>query len=1193
MPAEAGGRGEGRVTQTNHGGASVASVEKSPNFGFLLVHGPLYHGLASVAERVFFVDPGLTLVKLRQLSEAFARHAAARAGLLSDRSDSSFAQVDLLRVLEQRGIVKDQIADLFHALRKLGNRAVHDFTGTRQEAVEALRLAYRLACWFHRTFGDVNVRLTFKPPPYVPPPDPTVSLRAIEDEAARAKAESEKHRADADAAKRALELAEASRVEEEALRKKAEAERAEWESFAQTLESEQKKNEAEHATEIAALKAEAAKNPAVEEKFVVAQSTVATIQTELDEEETRIIIDAQLRAAGWEVDSRKLRHAWGTRPEKGKSRAIAEWPTESGPADYVLFVGLTPLAIVEAKKTTKKIPTVLDQARRYSRTVRIDAPLVPPAPKGEDPTLFAGWVTSSEGNERYRVPFMYATNGRTYLRQSHADSGVWFLDGRKPSTHPRVLTGWHAPQTLVEMLAHDPDEAHVKLDADPMEYIDRDYQRRAIRAAEGAIASGKREALIAMATGTGKTRMAIGLIHRLLKSERFRRVLFLVDRSALGEQAHNAFKEMRLENLQTFAQNYDVMGLEDTAPASETKVHIATVQGMVKRVLWSSPDDPPVLIDRYDCIIVDESHRGYTLDREVSEGELELRDLGEYVSTYRRVLDHFDAVKIGLTATPALHTREIFGDPVFVYAYPEAVADGFLVDHEPPVRIVTKLAKHGIHFDKGTEAHFTRPDGVQLALLPDEMDFDIESFNKSVITDNFNRAVCEELAKAIDPYGDEKTIVFCVDDDHAERFVPILKEALGKVWGAIDDETVRKITGKIDRPLDAIRRFKNEKLPNVAVTVDLLTTGIDVPRVANLVFLRRVRSRILFEQMMGRATRLCPEIGKEVFRIYDAVDLYAALEDVTEMKPLVRDATRTTRQLVEELLDPRALKAKGLEDGRSHADDVFREIVEKLRRTTRRIEKRDKTPILQSTIDSLEALFGCPLTDIAEELHDMGTPKAIGFFQAKAEALVLIENLSLAAYKGKDAIISDHPDEVLAVERGYGTAKKPEDYLAAFAKFIDENKNTIPALTVVCTRPKDLTRAQLKELKLKLDAAGYSEATVRAAWREWKNQDIAATIIGFIRQRALGAPLVPYEERVDKALAKTLASSEWTSPQRKWLERIGEQMKREVVVDEEAFSRGAFVNVGGWKGVDKVLGGRLRSVLDAIGDNVWNDREAA
>jgi type I restriction enzyme, R subunit len=299
------------------------------------------------------------------------------------------------------------------------------------------------------------------------------------------------------------------------------------------------------------------------------------------------------------------------------------------------------------------------------------------------------------------VPFLYATNGRPYLRQLESESGVWFLDVRHPTNHPRALTGWHTPEVLVAMMAHDPDAAQAKLADEPPDTIQealklRDYQVRAIQAVETAIGEGKRSLLVAMATGTGKTRMTIGLIHRLLKSQRFRRVLFLVDRGALGVQAQNAFDEVRLENLQTFAQNYDVMGLEDIAPALETKVHVATVQGMVKRILWSSPDDPPVPIDRYDCIIVDESHRGYTLDREMTEGEQELRGFEDYVSTYRRVLDHFDAVKIGLTATPAQHTREIFGDPVFVYSYPEAVADGFLVDHEPPIRIVTQLAKvHG------------------------------------------------------------------------------------------------------------------------------------------------------------------------------------------------------------------------------------------------------------------------------------------------------------------------------------------------------------------------------------------------------------------------------------------------------------------------------------------------------------------
>jgi type I restriction enzyme R subunit len=559
------------------------------------------------------------------------------------------------------------------------------------------------------------------------------------------------------------------------------------------------------------------------------------------------------------------------------------------------------------------------------------------------------------------------------------------------------------------------------------------------------------------------------------------------------------------------------------------------------------------------------------------------------------VLDYFDATRIALTATPALHTREIFGAPVFVYSYPEAVADGFLVDHEPPVRIVTQLSKEGIKFEKGAEIHTLTPGGVvQLSLLPDEMQFDVESFNRKVITDGFNRAVAQELAQHLDPFGEEKTIVFCVDDDHAERFVPILKEALEKAWVAIADGVVKKITGAVDPPLDAIRHFNNEPFPKVAVTVDLLSTGIDVPRVSNIVFLRRVKSRILYEQMLGRATRLCPEIGKEVFRIFDAVGLYDVLSEVSDMKPLVKDVTLTTKQLIDDLLDPRAKKLQSGEEGRSHADEVFRQVVEKVRRVVRRLQKRKPTEEVQATVDALEALMGCSLRALPDAIHDAGTEGAIQLLRGKPELQILLERLSASAGSGKHAIIAPHDDVVIAVEHGYGAGnQRPEDYLAAFATFVEENKNKLQALAVVCARPRDLTRAQLKELKLKLDAAGYSEAKIRAAWRAWKNEDIAATLIGFIRQRALGSPLVPYEERVDQALAKVRASGPWTAPQKKWLERIGEQMKKEVVVDEEAFGKGAFVNAGGWKGIDKALGGQLKKVLDDLGDEVWNDTKAA
>src|SRR5690606_13721179 len=164
--------------------------------------------------------------------------------------------------------------------------------------------------------------------------------------------------------------------------------------------------------------------------------------------------------------------------------------------------------------------------------------------------------------------------------------------------------------------------------------------------------------------------------------------------------------------------------------------------------------------------------------------------------------------------------------------------------------------------------------------------------------------------------GDEKTMIFCATDLHADMVKRLLDEAFKNVYGDdYNEAAVRKITAASDKVKQLIRRYKNERYPSIAITVDLLTTGIDVPKICNLVFLRRVRSRILYEQMIGRATRRCDEIGKTVFRIYDPVDIYAALEDVCTMKPLVKDPNITLEQLALELADPKSFSAPGSQAG--------------------------------------------------------------------------------------------------------------------------------------------------------------------------------------------------------------------------------------------------------------------------------------
>ena len=180
------------------------------------------------------------------------------------------------------------------------------------------------------------------------------------------------------------------------------------------------------------------------------------------------------------------------------------------------------------------------------------------------------------------------------------------------------------------------------------------------------------------------------------------------------------------------------------------------------------------------------------------------------------------------------------------------------------------------------KAYNTRTNQVELFNAPDAIKLEVDAFNRKVITEDFNRVVCRELAKELDPSSRQKTLIFCVNDLHADLVVALLKEAFEARYGIVDDDAVMKITGNADKPLELIRRYRNERNPNVAVTVDLLTTGIDVPAICNLVFLRRVNSRILFDQMLGRATRLSvdPEIEKETFRIFDAVGMYDVIKDM-------------------------------------------------------------------------------------------------------------------------------------------------------------------------------------------------------------------------------------------------------------------------------------------------------------------------
>jgi len=1012
-----------------------------------------------------------------------------------------------LQALKEEDILPGQTASLLFRIKNMGNRAVHENKGTAQEALSALSAAFHISKWWVESYGEQ--------------PYPRIAERQF----------SAPPRLD-------------SRYNLQLLQKE----------YGQLEEA------------FVQYKTAHARIDAGDRSALKLKAIQAATHIRLSEAETREMIDEQLRAAGWEADTANLRFANGARPQKGRCLAIAEWRIGNKEADYALFIDSQLVGIVEAKRRQTDVISDLGQAKEYARLAAADQGAEPAGQWGE-----------------YKVPFLFSTNSRPYHPQLETKSGIWFLDVRRFNNHPKALRGWFSPADLRNMLEKDEDQANQRLAADPLDYLTdkaglnlRYYQLEAIQAVEDQVlrhAHDDPRALVAMATGTGKTRTIIGLCYRLIKSKRFKRILFLVDRNILGTQAADAFNEVVIEGALPFGKLYDLKGLNEKIPALETKVHFATVQGMVKRILYPEEGQNPPPVGAYDCIIVDEAHRGYTLDKEMNEDEIDFKDLNDYVSKYKTVLEYFNAFRIGLTATPALHTSHIFGKPVYRYTYRQAVIDGYLIDHEPPFLIKTELNQQGIVWQKGEKPSlYDREQNrlIELDELEDELKIEVEGFNKMVITENFNRAVAGQLVQELDPTGREKTLIFAANDQHADLVVQFLKEAFENAGVELDDDAVMKITGKTYEASKQVTRFKNERIPNIVVTVDLLSTGVDVPEICNIVFLRRVKSRILYEQMLGRATRRADHIGKETFRIYDAVRLYEALEDVTDMRPVVVNPLATFEQLVEEIAQM---------DKEPSLQRQIEQIIAKLQQKKRVIAERAEN------VENFKRISGGFTPEqFIKALRGQSPREAAHTLRGQMELIYFLDKVRGIP---RQQLVSHHVDTVQAVERGFGAYGKPEDFLLSFQKFIEENRNKIAALDIICNRPGELTRQSLKELQLILAERDYTPSHLQAAWRQAKNEDIAADIIAYIRTLAMGVHLETPQERIERAFKTLSASRPWSKVQLNWLERIKARLLDEVILDRDFFEKEPFKADGGYRRLNKIFQDELDMVIKTVNDNLF------
>lgn len=1079
------------------------------NFAFLKSHFPVLANFGILAEKYCYSDSNSCIMKLGMIGETIVNLMLTYDKI---KIPTDCNAVTKIKILALQGLLTPDLSDILHALRKARNKAAHTNYENIKEGQTLLEMAYSLCEWFMQTYGD----LQYKHCKFVMPTEADAqSITDNDDKAAEQKM-----------------LEETEKI------------------------------------------ASAAKAVAADERRK--RALAAASQRQKSEAETRYMIDTQLRKVGWEADTENLRYGKGIRPQKGKNLAIAEWPTLSaagnkGRADYALFAGEKLVAVIEAKAEHKDIPSVIDyQCKEYAQNIR---------PEDEK------YVITTWG--KYKAPFVFATNGRPYLAQLETKSGIWFLDLRESANMPKALRGWISPDGMLKLLESDIEKADKALQTLPYDFLrDKDglnlrqYQLNAIQATENAVINGQKNILLAMATGTGKTRTVLGMIYRFLKTGRFNRILFLVDRTALGEQAEDVFNEVKLEDLKTLNDIYDIKTLEDAVFEDETKVHIATVQGMVKRLLYNDEERQPSVTD-YDLIVIDEAHRGYLLDKEMGEDELLYRDQLDYQSKYRMVIEYFDAVKIALTATPALHTTQIFGKPVFKYTYREAVIEGYLVDYDAPHKIKTQFNTEGIKYSKGETLALYDPVTHEITnseVLQDEMNFDVEKFNKQIITPSFNRTVLEEIARDIDPEDvmQGKTLIYAVDDEHADLIVKILKEIYTNY--GIDNDAVMKITGSVAggnkrKVQEAIKRFKNERFPSIAVTVDLLTTGIDVPEITTLVFMRRVKSRILFEQMLGRATRLCPKINKTHFEIYDPVGVYDSLEEVNTMQPVSADPKTTFAQLLDGL--------EVLED-EAHIKNAVAQIIAKLQRVKQRLTKEEVN-------EFKDLAAGLTVEGFIQKIESLPAAEARNTLLMEASLLEMLDDKH--GHGGYTKVISDKQDKFLIRERGFGkNEQRPEDYIEAFEDFVKNNVNEIAALNIICTRPKELTRETLKSLRMALAQNGFTTQQLNTAVSEITSEEITADIISLVRRYAIGSPLVSHQARIRRAVDKLKKAHNFSRVELNWLSRIESYLLNESVMNVKVFDEDErFKTNGGYKRLNQIFRNNLEGIITELNEYLYDD----
>lgn len=870
-------------------------------------------------------------------------------------------------------------------------------------------------------------------------------------------------------------------------------------------------------------------------------------------------INKKLRALNppWEI----VPYRDGLDTRQLERHAVEEYPTASGPADYALFVQGRLLGIIEAKRISVGAEQ-LKQAKRYSQTT------------------FQG-----VGNWRgYRVPFLFSSNGEL----------VYFLDVRQEKNLHRQITSFHSADALAELFKRD-DESCDRWFAENAIAENtrlRPYQEQAIAATEQAIARGLRQLLIAMATGTGKTFCTVSQIYRLLESKKARRILFLVDRRALAAQAVRAFASFDTPRGNKFNKEYEVysqqfrredFGEEDTfnpevLPSSyltspnetHTFVYVSTIQRMTINLFGkgtgaeadsgdieeeSDAEQLDIPIHAFDAIVADECHRGYTSSE---------------VGSWRRTIDYFDAIKIGLTATPATHTVSLFREVVYRYTTQQAIQDGWLVDWER-IDIHSDIRLNGTFVREGElVGRIDRETGEEVYdELEDEREFNTTEIERKITIPDSNRKIIEEIAKYAIRHEREtgrfpRILIFALHDiahiSHADQVVRICKEVFAR-----GDDFVQKITGKVDRPLQCIREFRNRPQPKIAVTVDMLSTGVDIPSLEFIVFMRPVKSRILWEQMLGRGTRLCDDINKTHFTIFDCfggslIEYFAEVSSL-KIEPL-RQQSVSVKQVMENIVQNRDRQY------------YLKSFTKRLHRIHRGMSEEARQMFAQYIPDGDIGGFARSLpqrmeTDLANTLNLLQNLR----FQAVLENYPKAKQTFLVGYEVEDRVSSQ------VVIQG----KKPEDYLDSFSRFVRENASQIEAIRILQERPQEWNADALEELRQVLQKHQFSEQPLQRAHQLVHNKALADIISMVKHATRPEEPIYTAQERVERSLARVMAGKQFEREQLQWLGYIGEHLVQNLTLEMDDFEYAPiFERYGGLGKARKVFQGQLEALIAEI-----------